>query len=210
MARHSVMDRITKLINQYGLLAIFGLLMFGIAGLPVPDELILTFAGYLVSQGVLQLLPTIVISFLGSVCGISLSYFLGFAVGLPLVEKYGQIMHLNVDKINLVHDWLRNIGKWTLMIGYFIPGVRHVTGFVAGVSQLEIPVFARYAYAGAFLWSMTFISMGLLLGKHWLKIRSHLYLIAIIGIISIISIILGYAVIAKQQQRRKNGASGIK
>ena len=205
VARHRVMDRIVNLINQYGLLAIFGLLMFGIAGLPVPDELILTFAGYLIFQGVLQPLPTVVISCLGSVCGISLSYFLGFAVGIPLVEKYGQVIHLNVDKINLVHDWFNRIGKWTLMIGYFIPGVRHVTGFVAGVSQLEILVFARYAYAGAFFWSLTFISTGFFLGKHWCKIRSHLYVISLLGIILILAIILGYAVMAKQQQRRKDG-----
>ena len=200
-AKRKRMDTIFVLINNYGLVAIFGLLMLGIAGIPVPDELILTFAGYLVFKGVLQPLHTIVTCCLGSVCGISLSYFLGHAVGIPLVEKYGQIFHLTVDKINLVHDWFNRIGKWTLMVGYFIPGVRHLTGFAAGISQLEILVFARYAYAGAFCWTITFLSIGFLMGNQWCKIRSHLYLVSIVGIVLILAIITGYAIIAKKQQQ---------
>jgi membrane protein DedA with SNARE-associated domain len=192
------------LINNYGLIAIFCLLMFGIAGIPVPDELIMTFAGYLISKGVLRPLPTIVTCCLGSVCGISLSYFLGYAVGIPLLKKYGLVLRLTMDKINLVHDWFNHIGKWTLMIGYFVPGVRHLTGFVAGVSKLEIVVFARYAYAGAFFWSITFLSIGFLLGNQWCKIRSHLYLISLLGIVLILAIITGYAIIAKRQQQQED------
>jgi membrane protein DedA with SNARE-associated domain len=58
--------------------------MLGIAGLPVSDELIMTYAGYLIFKGILYPIPTIIIAFSGSVCSISLSYFLGLTVGVPL------------------------------------------------------------------------------------------------------------------------------
>jgi membrane protein DedA with SNARE-associated domain len=192
-------------VVQYGNFAIFVLLMLGIAGLPVPDEIILTFVGYLIFKGVLRPLPTIITAFLGSVCGISLSYFLGRTVGFPLVARYGRIIRLNPNKIYQVHDWFTQIGKWTLFIGYFIPGVRHFTGFVAGTSQLEMQVFARYAYAGAFCWSMSFLSIGFYLGKEWFKIRSHLYLVSIFGIVLFLAMILGYLLVRQKNNRITKG-----
>jgi membrane protein DedA with SNARE-associated domain len=59
------------------------------------------------------------------------------------------------------------VGKWLLVIGYFIPGVRHFSAMVAGSSKLSYPEFAPFAYAGALLWSSTFVSAGYFLGKEW-------------------------------------------
>lgn len=198
------LDKFLYWVTQYGNFAIFALLMLGIAGVPVPDEVILVFVGYLIFKGILQPFPTIITAFLGSVCGISLSYFLGRTVGLHLVVRYGRVIHIDQDRINQVHDWFNQIGKWTLVIGYFIPGVRHFTGFVAGTSQLELQVFARYAYAGAFFWSMSFISIGFYLGKQWFKIRSHLYLISILGLILFLVLILGYLFMQQRNNRPRN------
>ena len=60
-------------ITQYGYIGLFCLLMFGIVGVPVPDELIMTGAGYLIFKGYLHPVPTVVVAFTGSACGISLS-----------------------------------------------------------------------------------------------------------------------------------------
>jgi len=53
------------------------------------------------------------------------------------------------------------------MIGYFIPGVRHLAAFVAGSSKLELTVFALYVYTGGLIWPTTFIASGYLLGERW-------------------------------------------
>jgi membrane protein DedA with SNARE-associated domain len=170
----------------------------------VPDELIMTYAGYLIFRGILQPLPTIITAFLGSVCGISLSYFLGRTVGFHLVERWGRIIHIKQDRIKQVHDWFNWIGKWTLVICYFIPGVRHFTGFVAGTSKLEIQVFARYAYTGAFIWSMAFLSIGFYLGKQWFKIRSHIYLVSIFGLVLCLVLILSYLFMRQRYDETRN------
>lgn len=199
-----ILNKFLYWLSQYGYFALFGFLMLGIAGLPVPEEVILTYTGYLIFKGILHPIPTVITAFLGSVCGISLSYFLGRTVGFHLVERYGRVIHVSLDRINQVHDWFNKIGKWTLVIGYFIPGVRHLTAFVAGTSQLEMQVFARYAYAGALFWSMSFLSIGFFLGKQWFQIRSHLYLISIFGLVLFLSLIFGYIFIQQSNTHPRN------
>ncbi|HCQ02914.1 MAG TPA: hypothetical protein DIT99_20485, partial [Candidatus Latescibacteria bacterium] len=61
-------------VMQYGYIGIFVLLLLGVFGLPVPDEILLAFAGYLIFKGDLQFIPTLASACVGAMCGISLSY----------------------------------------------------------------------------------------------------------------------------------------
>ena len=165
------MDIFSHWVIHYGYAGIFALLVLGIVGLPVPDEGVLMFAGYLCWKGTLQLFPCIVWAFLGSVCGITLSYVLGRTLGFYFAEKYGRFLGVTPQRLELVHGWFKRIGKWTLVIGYFVPGVRHLTAFVAGSSKLEFGIFSSFAYAGGFLWSVSFLLLGYFFGKRF----SHVF-----------------------------------
>ena len=161
------MEIITQWISHYGYFGLFALLMLGIVGLPVPDETLLTFAGYLIFKKQLSFPLTLLFAFLGSSTGISLSYALGRSLGLFLIHKYGRYVFITPEKLELVRRWFLRRGRWSLPIGYFIPGIRHLTAYVAGASRLEIPVFATFAYSGALVWSATFILLGYFLGDQW-------------------------------------------
>jgi len=161
------MEAIAQWVAHYGYAAIFFLLVLGIVGLPVPDEWLLTFAGYLVFKKNLSLFPTFVAAVLGSACGISVSYGLGRSLGLFLVHHYGRLLHIKPKDIDRVHAWFDRFGKWTLLVGYFIPGVRHLTAIVAGTSKLHPALFAAFAYSGALIWAATFISVGYYFGDQW-------------------------------------------
>ena len=124
-------------IRQYGYAGIFSLLTFGIVGLPVPDEWLLTFSGYLVFKRTLLFLPTFGAAFCGSACGITVSYALGRIFDTYVLVKYGSYIHVTPATLARVHSWFERRGRWTLLIGYFIPGVRHLTGYVAGASELS-------------------------------------------------------------------------
>ncbi|HEX3681857.1 MAG TPA: DedA family protein [Bryobacteraceae bacterium] len=161
------MESLLSWLSQYGYAGLFGLLLLGIVGLPVPDETLLVFSGYLISTGRLQPLLAFFAGFAGSVCGISLSYTIGRTLGHRVVLRYGRYLHVTEARIDRVHRWFRRAGDWLLMIGYFIPGVRHFTALVAGMSELEYATFARFAYAGAAIWVATFLLVGYLVGEHW-------------------------------------------
>jgi membrane protein DedA with SNARE-associated domain len=160
-------------ITHYGYVAIFSLLMLGIVGLPVPDETLLTFTGYLIYQGRLSPLPAFLAAFLGSSCGITLSYTLGRTFGLQLIHRYGRYLRITEEHVEKAHAWFRRAGHWSLTIGYFIPGVRHFTAYAAGMSELEAPTFAAFAYSGAALWAGTFLALGYLLGERWKAVQAN-------------------------------------
>ena len=189
-------------ISQYGYLGIFCLLMFGIIGLPIPDEVLLAFSGYLVFKGQLALAPTIASAFLGSICGVSVSYAIGRTGGSFLVRNYGSWLHVTQEKIDRVHEWLEHAGKWGLLIGYFIPGVRHLGALVAGTSLLRYPVFAAYAYTGGLLWSSIFISTGFFLGKEWIKISASIHRWMLIAVTVGGCMLLVYYVLQRKVHKR--------
>jgi membrane protein DedA with SNARE-associated domain len=157
-------------LSQYGYAGVFLGLVLGIVGLPIPDETLLTFSGYLVYRGEFALLPTCAVAFLGSACGITISYTLGRVLEVRLGGRLGRFLHVSPKSLERAHAWFERGGKWLLLLGYFIPGVRHLTAIVAGSSRLEPRAFALFAYSGALLWSLTFIALGYFFGEQWKQI----------------------------------------
>jgi membrane protein DedA with SNARE-associated domain len=160
-------DQIQLWISQYGYPAIFCLLALGIVGLPVPDETLLTLTGFLIFKGNLLAVPAYLSALGGTVVGISISYGIGNVGGTRVLHRFGQRLHIDADHLQRVQAWFENRGRWTLLVGYFIPGVRHIVALAAGSSGLRYAPFARYAYAGAAIWSACFIGAGFFLGEGW-------------------------------------------
>jgi len=150
----------TQWLTHYGSGALFLLLAFGIFGLPIPDETLLVFAGLLIAKGHLSAYKTIPAAYLGAATGISLSYFLGYTAGQVTIRRYGRWIGLTTDKLIKAHHWFEKVGKWLLLFGYYIPGVRHFSGIIAGTTYLTYWEFALFAYTGAILWSSTFLAIG--------------------------------------------------
>jgi membrane protein DedA with SNARE-associated domain len=191
-------------ISQHGYAGIFSLLVFGIVGLPVPDEWLLTFSGYLVFKRTLNFAPAFGAAFAGSACGITLSYMLGRMFDTYVLMKYGKYIHLTPARLERVHSWFEKRGRWTLLIGYFIPGVRHLTGYVAGASELSFGSFALFAYSGAFCWAAAFITLGFLLGEEWNRVLEGVHQTGILVAGLILVAVVGYFVVIylRKNERR--------
>ena len=190
------METIVHWVSEYGYAGLCVALALGIVGLPIPDETLLTFAGYLCYRQDLKLPFTLLWGFVGSVCGITASYGLGRSFGSYLVHRYGYLLSINDEKIKRIEQWFERIGKWTLTGGYFIPGIRHLTAYVAGTTALPFSLFALYAYLGGFIWSATFILLGYFLGDQWENAPDSVQrnLIIVLGIIIAIAAIYFFVV----------------
>lgn len=161
------MNSLLGLVTHYGYAALFGLLLLGIVGLPVPDETLLVFSGFLISRGHFHPALTFIAGFLGSVCGISLSYSIGRTLGHASVLRFGRYVGLTQHRLDVTHRWFQRTGEWLLAFGYFIPGVRHFTALVAGASELEFRTFALFAWSGAAVWVGFFLLLGYFVGENW-------------------------------------------
>ncbi|NBC67533.1 DedA family protein [Paenibacillus sacheonensis] len=160
---------------RYGYIGLTLALSLGIVGIPVPDEALLTYSGYLVGEGRL-LAPLVVLSaFLGAAIGITASYAIGNRLGLPFLLKYGPRLHLSSAKIERAQGWMNRYGKLLLFVGFFIPGFRHVTAYMAGMSRFKLRTFLLYAYAGALVWSTLFVYVGYMLGERWESVKTYVH-----------------------------------
>jgi len=185
-----VESQIIAWITQYGYLAIFVLLIFGIVGLPVPDETLLTFTGYLIYRRELSMPLAFAAAVAGSASGMTISYALGRSFGLALLHRFGKHVHLTPERLARAHAWFERIGHWALTVGYFIPGVRHLTAYAAGMTEVAPHQFALFAYSGTVLWVTAFLSLGYFLGERWKVVELHVerYLV---GLSIALAVLLG-------------------
>jgi membrane protein DedA with SNARE-associated domain len=107
----------------------------------------------------------------------------GRFIGFPLLSKYGFLIRLSPAKLDKAQQWFEKYGKWALFFGYFLPGIRHLSAFSAGASRLRYWLFAPFAYAGGFLWAVSFVALGYFGGEQWAKItpEARAYLFEVMG-----------------------------
>ena len=144
------------------------------------------FVGYLCFQGKMNWFSSIMAVSLGLCAGITLAYYLGRKFGHPFFLKYGHYIRMGPKQMEALEKWFEKYGNRVLIAGFFIPGIRHFTGYFAGIIELPLRIFMIYAYLGAFLFASTFISLGRLLGPNWEKyhglIGRYISIIAIIAV----------------------------
>ncbi|GAB6992269.1 DedA family protein [Paenibacillus pini] len=180
------------LFSEYGYAVLFiGLLLECIA-LPFPGETTMSYAGYLSYAGKLDFWGLLVLAFVGTTIGITITYLIGLKAGLPFIKRYGKWVLLTDHKIERAQKWFNKYGNGLIFIGYFIPGVRHFTGYFAGIISLPFRKFALYAYSGAALWVTLFLSIGKIFGPQW-KSVFHLvekYSFWVVGGIILVAVLL--------------------
>ncbi|MFC2049102.1 DedA family protein [Chlamydiota bacterium] len=192
-------DVFSEWLTQYGSFVLFFLLSLGILALPIPEETLMVMSGILMSKGKLNIPLTIFFCYAGTIAGISTSYLVGRTAGHYLVTKYGRWVGINHARLEKAHRWFGRLGKWLLVIGYFIPGIRHLTGFSAGTAEMRFSQFALFAYSGAIMWVSLFLSLGYFLGGYCLECYEKLEEIDLISIaVLIIAAIVTIFIIRKR------------
>lgn len=201
----SMMQHLMYLLGHFGYFGIIIALMGGIIGLPIPDEILLTYIGYLVFNDQLNYMTSLVSAVTGAIGGISISYLLGGKFGLPFLRKFGPKFHLTEKRINKTKLLFSKVGPFLLFIGYFIPGIRHVTAYLAGINGLSYKKFAVYAYSGAIVWCFTFITLGTKLGREWKKVGIYLtdYSLYIIILVVLLLLIFAFVYFKKSKNSGK-------
>ncbi|KLA01462.1 MULTISPECIES: DedA family protein [Bacillus cereus group] len=160
------MEWIHELFQQYGYYVVLVGLLLEYIALPFPGEPTLAYAGFLSHQGDLSLPILIMLSFIGTSVGMTFQYFVGNKLGMPFIQKYGKYVFLTPKKINLTKMWFDKYGYFLIFIAFFIPGVRHFTGYFAGIINLPFRRFAMTIYSGALFWVSFFLIGGYWLGEN--------------------------------------------
>lgn len=175
----TVMEQIIAWFTEYGYWILFVGLFLEFLFLPFPGGFVMAVSGILSHQGELDFWLCVLLAVSGTTLGMSMTYFIGRLVGWPFIEKHGHRIFMGEKRRQSAQKWFNRFGSKVVFISFFIPGVRHFTGYTSGLMQLRFRVFFFYVVTGALLWVLTFVSLGYFLGERWEEL---VYLFKIFGL----------------------------
>jgi membrane protein DedA with SNARE-associated domain len=174
---------LTSLYGAVGYLGVFVAMMIESAMIPLPSELILPFAGWLVSDPT-QIEPltgqpwsfwiVVIVATLGNTAGSLIAYAIGAYGGRPFLERYGRYLLIRPHEIAAADRFFERYGAATVFFGRLLPIVRTFISFPAGVTRMPLTRFIAYSTAGALPWSIALVWAGTQLGANWQDIRRTL------------------------------------
>ena len=168
-------------------------LLMGIesACIPLPSEIIMPFAGYLVYTGRFNLWAVSVAGAAGCVVGSIVAYWIGMYGGRPFIEKYGRYILISRHDLDLADRWFSRYGELIVFASRLLPVIRTFIAFPAGVAKMNMTRFVVYTFIGSFPWCLGLAYVGKILGEQWdkndtLKTWFHNFdfVIGIIGILT--------------------------
>ena len=158
------MEQVNHFISNYGYIGIIFSQILGTIGLPIPDSTVMLLVGYFTRIGTPQYIFALLVSLAG-VCGnILISYSIGKRAGRPLIGRFGKWFGLKESRILKVEKWMNKFGPWTILIGYFIPGMRQITCYLSGISRMKLKTVCIFGLLTAVVWCSIFITVGRLFG----------------------------------------------
>ncbi len=174
---------IISVISTMGYGGIVLLMAIESACIPLPSEIIMPFAGFLVFKGELTLWLVALAGAVGCVIGSIPAYYVGVYGGRPLAEKYGQYILLSKNDLDMADRLFAKYGEIIIFIARLLPAVRTFIAFPAGVARMNMPKFIMYTFIGSLIWCWLLAYAGMKFGEHWdnLKVYFHEFHYVIIG-----------------------------
>lgn len=179
----ALIDELASIIESIGYLGIFILMTLESAGIPIPSEIVVTFAGYLASEGRMDFWMVVIVSSLANLTGSIIFYYIGIHVGRPFIKRYGKYLLMDERHLEITEEWVRRYGNLAIFIGRVTPAIRTYISIVAGIGLMDLAPFIILTIIGSLIWNFMLAYIGLLLGEHWETILPYLDYIAIIAVI---------------------------
>jgi membrane protein DedA with SNARE-associated domain len=208
----NIMNIITSILTSLALLCIsiissigyFGILLLMIMEsmiIPVPSELVLTFAGFLISSGEMKFIIVVISATIGSLIGSLLSYYIGIYGGNRFVKRYGKYFLLDEESLVKTERWFSRRGELTIFLGRFIPVVRHIISIPAGMGKMNLKKFMLYTFLGAGMWNAFITYVGFVLGNNWKTIKQYSDYVSF-GVLVILIVLILYFIWRHVKKRR--------
>jgi membrane protein DedA with SNARE-associated domain len=161
-----VLHSLEPTLNNFGYLAVLGLVLVEDFGVPVPGETVLILAAVYAGAGRLNVFLVGLLGFLGAVMGDNIGFAIGHFGGRPLLERYGRYVFLTPERIERATGFFERHGGWIIIIARFIEGLRQANGIIAGISGIHWAKFLVFNAIGAALWVTVWTSIGYFSGSH--------------------------------------------
>jgi membrane protein DedA with SNARE-associated domain len=184
---------VIAVIEQLGYGGVFVGMTLESTGLPLPSEIIMAFAGYVVWEGQLTLLGITLAGTLGCLTGSLIAYGIGAYGGRPLLERYGKYVLIRKNELDRGEQWFAKHGESAVFISRLLPVVRTYISFPAGIVRMDVRKFSVYTFLGSLPFCFAFAYAGVALGPHWHSI-TRLSRYFNVAVIVALAVLVGYLI----------------
>jgi membrane protein DedA with SNARE-associated domain len=184
---------VIAVIEQLGYGGVFVGMTLESTGLPLPSEIIMAFAGYVVWEGQLTLLGITLAGTLGCLTGSLIAYGIGAYGGRPLLERYGKYVLIRKSELDRGEQWFAKHGESAVFISRLLPVVRTYISFPAGIVRMDVRKFSIYTFLGSLPFCFAFAYAGVALGPHWHSI-TRLSRYFNVAVIVALAVLVGYLI----------------
>ncbi len=184
---------ITAAIEQLGYLGVFIGMVLSSTPAPVPSELVMPFAGYLVWRGDLTLIGVVLAGTLGSLVGSLVDFAIGLYGGRRFIARYGKYILVHESRLDDAERWFDRYGGLAVLICKLLPLTGIYISFLAGIVRMDVKRFSLYTIIGSLLWCLALAYVGLLLGPDWSDLAElvpYIYTGVTIGVVSVIGYLI--------------------
>lgn len=154
-------------ISSGGYLGIALLMAIESACIPLPSEIIMPFAGYLVSTGHFNLYLAATAGAIGCNLGSIVGYEIGKRGGRPVAERWGRYVLVGPGELDAADRFFARFGNIAVLIGRLLPVIRSFIAFPAGVARMPLIPFHLYTFIGSWPWCFGLAYLGMVLGDKW-------------------------------------------
>jgi membrane protein DedA with SNARE-associated domain len=162
-----LVDAVTNLIGDHGVSAVFFLMLLESACLPVPSEVIMLFAGYLVSIDKMSLTEAVAAGTVGNIVGSWVAWGVGRSGGRVLLERHGRYVHITPAHLDMADRWFAKHGESTVLISRCLPIIRTFISLPAGIARMPFWRFTIYTAVGCLPWVLALTLVGVQVGAKW-------------------------------------------
>ena len=200
----TIFQTLSRFFQSYGYWVVFFGIMLENAGLPVPGETVLLFAGFLAFHGQLHLSRAILTAIAGATIGDSLGYAIGHFGGTALVRRLRGRFLMSARHYDRAQALVLKHGHWAVFVARFITGLRVLAGPFAGAFLMPYPRFLLFNFSGAVVWAITIGCAGFLFGSNWGRLVRLVKAadLVILALVALGAVVAG-VVYARRQKKRK-------
>jgi len=177
-------------MTVFGYTGLFLLSLLESAGILIPSEIVLPFAGFLVASGQFAFWPAVLWATLGNVVGSMVLFWIGISGGRWILARYGRYVFIHQYEIEKGEAWFKRHGVKAVFWGRLMPVVRTFISLPAGVSRMDFKKFSLFTALGALPWNFALVYLGVKAGQNWDSLRPYFhifdYIIVAIALIFII------------------------
>jgi len=154
--------------------SLFFLVALESMGVPLPGETALVTAAAVAATGRLSIYGVVLTATLAAILGDNGGYWIGRRGGMPLVHRYGRVLHLDESKLRHIHAFFERHGPKAVFLGRFTALLRTWAAVLAGVAAMPYGVFTLYNALGGTLWAATFGTAGYLFGRNLPRLEHYI------------------------------------